>query len=273
MNIATLQAAHRLRVPVWIAEHSNPAKQKLSTMWELWRMRTYPHCAGCIVLTKDIAEYMQRWIDPKRICVIPNAIATPVAQHNEHKTAPNNCRVVLALGRLSPEKGVDILVKAWRQIHSQVGDWELHIAGDGPQRSELEELSRDLPKIKFLGWMDNPWEAYAKSSIYVLPSRYEGFPVALVEAMSQRLACVSTRSSDALNELSADQTAVRLVDLESPEQLGESMLALIQAPLRRKELGDNAQILSRNYSWEKIGPLWDQLLLNATQLKQTRSLG
>ena len=55
MNISTLQAARGLRLPVWIAEHSDPSRQRLSRAWEWWRGRTYPRCTGCVALTSEIA--------------------------------------------------------------------------------------------------------------------------------------------------------------------------------------------------------------------------
>ncbi len=262
MNIVTLQASRGLIVPVWIAEHSNPARQKLSIVWEWWRARTYPRCTGCIVLTPTIAKYVQRWVARERLLVIPNAIELPNAASEPSPAQPSQARVVLALGRLSPEKGMDLLVDAWRKVYLQLDGWELHIAGDGPQRSELEKQSRGIPSIKFLGWVDDPWASYRTAGVFILPSRYEGFPVALVEAMSQQLPCIATRCTEAVEQLSSNETAIHLVAPDSIAELATAILKLAHQPEYRLQLGKAARAVSANYSWAEIGPRWDNLLVS-----------
>ncbi len=260
MNIVTLQATRSLNVPVWIAEHSNPAMQKLGILWERWRARTYPRCSGCIVLTQSIADYLSRWVSSQRILVIPNAIELPVALAFQYPSTAPQSRIVLALGRLSPEKGMDILIEAWRKVHSQLDGWKLIIAGDGPQRVALEKQSQGISSIDFLGWVDDPWSVYQQAQIFVLPSRYEGFPVALVEAMSQSLACIATRCTDAVDELSNNRTAVHLVATDSSAEIATAILTLANNRNYQLQLGAAARDISANYLWTKIGPRWDNLL-------------
>lgn len=260
MNIVTLQAARNLQVrklpvPVIISEHSNPAKQRLSRIWEAWRSRNYPRCTKCVVLTDEIAQYAQRWVTAEKISVIPAAIAPP----REPPKVNRSSELVLAVGRLSPEKGFDLLIEAWRKIHHQIPTWQLHIAGAGSEQPSLTESARDMPSIKMLGWIPNAWPLYQDASLYVLPSRYEGFPVALVEALSQGCPAIATRCSDATMRPPLS-LALELVDTDSPEQLAGAILKLANQPNLRRELAEAGIKASTNFHWDTIGLLWDQLL-------------
>ena len=255
MNIVTLQAARGLAVPVVISEHSNPEKQRLGRLWETWRARNYPGCSGCVVLTDEIAAYMLRWIPAERICVIPAAISPPV----EVARVPRADNVILAVGRLSHEKGFDLLVEAWRQIQHRLPGWQLRIAGAGSQWAALAEQSKDLPGVQLLGWMQDTWPLYQQATMFVLPSRYEGFPVALVEALSQGCPAIATRCTEATQRPPLSM-ALQLVASESAEQLATAMLQLAQRPELRARLSAGAIHASSEFRWEKIGLLWDRLL-------------
>ncbi len=255
MNIVTLQAARKLPIPVIISEHSNPAKQRLGRIWEAWRSRNYPHCSECVVLTDEIAHYMQRWVPAKKIRVIPAAIAPPTEQAQVTRSEA----LVLAVGRLSREKGFDLLIEAWRKIYLQIPGWQLHIAGAGSEQSSLAEQVGDLPSVKLLGWIPNAWPLYQQATMFVLPSRYEGFPVALVEALSQGCPSIATRCTEATQRppLSA---VLQLVDTESSDQLAAAILELAQRPDRRKQLSGESVRASDGFHWDKIGKLWDDVI-------------
>ena len=254
MNIVTLQAARGLGVPVVISEHSNPAKQKLGRLWETWRGRTYPNCSACVVLTDEIARYMQRWIPSDRMCVIPAAIAPP----ERFEKLPREDNVVLAVGRLSREKGFDLLIDAWRQIHQQLPGWQLHIAGAGAEQAALAARAKDLPSVQLLGWTADPWPLYQRATMFVLPSRYEGFPVALVEALSQGCPAIATRCTEA-TQCPPLSTALRLVDPECSKQLAAAIVQLAVDANLRKRLSSSAVEVSSRFLWENIGPMWDRL--------------
>ena len=297
MNISTLQAARGLKLPVWIAERSDPYRQRLSPLWEWWRRRTYPSCTGCIAQTEEIAQRLSQWIPLSRIEVIPNAVdaatyhapaldspAAPPASSTDTSTGgkppsgkppsseppssepPNSesPKIVLSVGRLSPEKGIDQLLQAWRQAHPQMPGWELWIVGDGPQRASLEAQATNLPRVHFTGWLDEPAQLYRTAQLFVLPSRYEGFPNALLEAMSYALACMSTNCSQAITELSHDGLALHVISASNAEsvaeQLTSGLIELSNNPQRRRQLGTAAHRVSLDYSWNRIGPLWDRLL-------------
>lgn len=255
MNIVTLQAARKLPIPVIISEHSNPAKQQLSRLWEAWRSRNYPRCSVCVLLTEEIAEYAKRWVPAEKVRIIPTAIAPPA----ELAPLMRSDRLVLAVGRLSHEKGFDLLIEAWKKIHVKLPGWQLHIAGSGAVQAALSEQARDLPSVKLLGWIPNAWPLYQQASMFVLPSRYEGFPVALVEALSQGCPSIATRCTEATQRLPLSRV-LQLVDTESSDQIAAAILQLAQRPEDRKQLSAASIQASSEFHWDKVGVLWDELL-------------
>ncbi len=254
MNIVTLQACRGLNVPVVISEHSDPSKQRLSRLWEFWRGRTYPKAHRCVVLTEGIASYLGRYIASDRLRVIPPAINPPLLDNEVARQ-----RSILFVGRLSQEKGVDLLLKAWQQVQPLLPDWSLQIAGSGPMEDSLRQLAATLPRVEFLGWVQNAWPLYQQSSILVLPSRYEGFPVALIEGLSQGIAAVTTQSSDAI-QLFERQHAVRSVAVEDAQALADGLLEVASNERLRIDLGNAGRTAAAQFSWDRIGRRWDQLL-------------
>ena len=185
MNIVTLLACRGLPVPVVIAEHSDPRHQNLGVIWEPLRRRTYRQAAAIVVLTRAVAEHLRGVAGERPIYVIPNGIAAPAEPIRtlQGSIAP----LIVALGRLSDEKGFDTLIDAFACVASEHPEWQLEIAGEGPQRAALQQRIEQagLPaRIKLVGWVDDPAAFLARAAIFVLSSRYEGFPVSLLEAMA-----------------------------------------------------------------------------------------
>ncbi|MFN0070269.1 MAG: glycosyltransferase family 4 protein [Chloroflexota bacterium] len=148
-------------------------------------------------------------------------------------------RVVLYVGRLEPVKGADCLLDAWPAVLERVPEAELVIAGDGSCRDELE--ARSVPRVRFLGAQHDPLPLYQAADCYVLPSRSEGLPVALLEALAVGLPVVSTSVGGATEILRGFEHS-SLVTPGDPDalasgiarQLGDSADANQRAVLRRR---------------------------------------
>lgn len=262
MNILALEASRRLQVPIWISEHSDPSKQRLSSLWEYWRARSYPRCSGCVVLTTTIAAYMRRWVSSD-IVVIPPAIDPPsIPELKEHGDS-SGLRQFLYVGRLSLEKGPDLLLQAWARVVEQLAEWEMVIVGDGPMREAMQRDAQSLHRVRCLGWKKDIWPFYQNASAFVLPSRYEGFPIALLEAMSQGVPSITTRCTSAIDALTeqGELTGLATVAPGDVEALANAMLKTASAnPSDRVSAGRGLQKTARRYLWDQIGPQWDTLL-------------
>ncbi len=218
-NITTVTAALALKRPLWIAEHSDPSRQLLGLVWETWRQWAYRRLAratqtGCVVLTSHIAQTMHNRFPGLNIKVIPPAITmydciTTITQKTDQDlSAPSDTSSrplsVLAMGRHSPEKNFDGLLRAWSQVEKSFPGWRLVLAGDGPEHESLKKLAQQLQiggSVHFAGWVSDPWSLYRQSNLLAMTSHYEGVPVAMLEAMATGLACISTPCSSSVESL------------------------------------------------------------------------
>ena len=256
-NIVTLQAARTLNIPTWISEHSDPDKQRLGALWEFWRKITYRNCTGCTVLTQDIAKTMQMWVAPTKIRVIPPAIIECETRITKEEDIT---RSILFLGRLSQEKRVDLLIESWRKVHSALPDWNLNIAGDGQERTQLESLASGLPRIVFHGWVDNPQELLSSSQVFALTSDYEGFPVSLLEAMDHSLACLTTHCTGAIDSLNAHTECVLTSPVNDAEAFAENLKQICCDTELQDRLSTAGRKRAKDFYWPEVGKLWDRLL-------------
>jgi len=145
----------------------------------------------------------------------------------------------LFVGRLSAEKGVDRLLRAWQSIHDC--GRTLWIVGDGPERPRLEAMVREggIRNIQFTGFLNHleMQEIWAKSACNIIPSIWkEPFGMVVLEAWAKGRPVVAHHIG-ALSEIIADGVDGLLVSDHQPEQLGEAMLSLLQNPVRAQQMG------------------------------------
>jgi glycosyltransferase involved in cell wall biosynthesis len=148
---------------------------------------------------------------------------------------PNTWPRVLAVGRLSQEKGLDMLLHAWRTVQRPYPQAHLQILGAGPEEETLRQLAKTLnleASVTFAGHR-NPAQYYASATLFVLPSRYEGMPNAMLEAAAAGLPIVATPCSDGVTDLLRNAAGTWLTSSISANSLAESIVASLAelAPL------------------------------------------
>lgn len=135
---------------------------------------------------------------------------------------------LVTVGRLSWEKGLDVLIRAMPRVREVFPHVNLAILGQGALREQLIELAHNLSlngTIEFLGFQQNPWPFIRYADLFVLPSRSEGLPNALLEAMALQKEVVATDCPGALRELKALNPALTLVPAEEPEALAATIIS------------------------------------------------
>ncbi len=261
MNVLTLLASQRLHAQVVIAEHSDPRHQRMHAAWERLRSWTYPRCAAAVVLSDAVAQYVRTLVDDRPVYVIPNGIGRPsvttanVAQRDE--------RMVVAMGRLSPEKGFDLLIDAFARLAAPHADWRLAIAGEGPERDSLQRQidERGLQQqVQLVGWVNDPERFLARSALFVMSSRYEGFPVALLEAMACGLPVVSFDCDSGPREIVRPDVDGVLVAAEDTAALAQAIERLMVDPATRQRLGTRAGDVVERFSLEVFQQRWTEVL-------------
>jgi glycosyltransferase involved in cell wall biosynthesis len=146
-----------------------------------------------------------------------------------------------SIGRVEHQKGFDLLIRALPQI----GDSTLVLVGDGSERRALEELSTTLgvaDRLVWAGWNDDPRSLLGSFDVFVLPSRFEGFPLAVLEAMLARSAVVATDVGSVAEAVLDDETGL-LVPPEDPTALARAINRLLADDELRGRLGDRGREL------------------------------
>lgn len=198
-----------------------------------------------------------------KISYIPNGVEIPVLLKNSNDQVTQ----VITITRLSIEKGVDILLKAWAEVIREKKDLKLLIVGYGPLASQLKMLSRSLGttgSVDFVGLIENTSKYLQKSDLFVLPSRSEGLSNALLEAMSYGIACIATKVGGNGELLRGEYKEIPvgsymstengcLINSEDVKGLSEAILFLLRDRTARKEMGQKGrQFIQENYSIDSV---------------------
>ena len=219
-----------------------------------WRRRwlnrwTTGRADAVLSVSREAARMMQReWDVPEhKISIVPNGVdvaafrpADSPDQVRQSRSAiglQTEDRVVICVANLHPIKGIDVLLRAWRQVAMVEPRARLLIVGDGPLRAELEGLATDLrcgSTVRFVGSRTDVAELLRAADLFVLPSRSEGCNNAILEAMATGLAVVATDAGGTAETVTPNRTGW-LVPPEAPGPLAETVLAaLLDTPARQR---------------------------------------
>lgn len=270
-NILTLLAARGTGQKIVVSERTDVRHHRIGRVWEWLRKRTYPGACSIVVQTDAVGAAMKPIARNAPIHVIPNAVPNPVrsvAQAGspsppQNFSVPSDRNWFVAVGRLSHEKGVDRLISGFAQIAEQCPAWNLMIIGDGPEKSKLQdavENHRVRDRVLFPGWIESPWSTIPKSSIAVLPSRYEGFPNALLEAMSHGLAPIAFDCESGPSEIITHNKDGLLVSQDDVAALAAVMQSLANDDTQRTRLATAALSVNDRFSPERVYARWEVVL-------------
>jgi glycosyltransferase involved in cell wall biosynthesis len=182
-------------------------------------------------------------------------------------------KAVVAAGRLTGQKGFDLLIRAFAQVVPERPDWELRIYGDGSQRAELERLIAELGlngSVRLMGATSDIGEELARASVFALSSRFEGFGMVLVEAMSKGVPVVSFDCPRGPSEIVDDGVDGVLVPNGDVDALASALVELTGDEQRRRSLGAAGLEKSRRYEIGAIGARWDALLAELEERRAAR---
>jgi glycosyltransferase involved in cell wall biosynthesis len=263
-NVLALIAGRGSGVPVVVSERVDPRRHSLRRPWEWLRRLTYPQAAGLVVQTEGVAAWARALVAPARVHVVPNAAETlPVG------TAPAwlpASPFIAGMGRLTPQKGFDMLIRAFATFSERRPDWRLVILGEGEERAALELLAGGLGlqgRVLLPGAIASPGSVLTSASFFVLSSRYEGFPNALLEAMALGLPCVATDCDSGPREVVSDGVDGLLVRVNDSEALATAMASLADDDGLRQRIGGAARAAAQRYAPAGVFALWDAVLVDA----------
>jgi GalNAc-alpha-(1->4)-GalNAc-alpha-(1->3)-diNAcBac-PP-undecaprenol alpha-1,4-N-acetyl-D-galactosaminyltransferase len=267
-NVRTLVALICTKIPVIISERTDPRYNPISRFWSCSRRFFYPLSAALVVQTRSVGQWAQCTFPSCKISVIPNF----VRNIPESKGSGREKSMILAVGRLGREKGYDLLLRAFAVAGGVQKGWHLTILGEGIERHNLERLIAALgltASVHLPGIVKEPAEWMQKTSLFVLTSRFEGFPNALLEAMACGCAVIATNCPSAPAEIINDDTNGLLVPAEDVIALSNAMQRLMDDESLRQRMGVQALKVKTTFSQETIMAEWDALIENISSKGDT----
>ena len=269
-NILTILALTGTRYPVVVTEHFDPYARSCGKIWNWLRRYTYPRAARLICVSLGASEYFH-WLRRSKLQVIYNPIARPdLTQMVRDLPLGVDAQKhwVMAMGRLTPAKGFDLLLTAFARLAQRHQDWQLIILGEGELRGELEAL-RDRMGLQrqalLVGHRPDPFALLARAELFVMSSRFEAFPNALAEAMACGVPAVSFNCRSGPNEIIRHGVDGLLVPPGDIDALVAAMERLIASPTERTQLAAQAITIGDRFAMPKIMGIWEELLTKLTE--------
>lgn len=260
-NITATICSSLLRIPIIVSERTNPLKHKLSKTVLILRNIVYKFCSSLVVQTNESRQYFAEFVKESKIVVIPNFVDLKKFDQFNRLRIPN--KQILSIGRLSFEKGHDLLIKAFASSKSRHQGWKLIIVGDGPlfqSYNRLIEQFDSRESIQLVGKKNNVLEYLFSSAFFVLPSRYEGFPNVLLEATATGLPCIAFNCGMGISEVVENGFNGLLADAEDYESLKECIDSLSENTELQRKFKGNAKIKVQEFEINKIMTLWNSLI-------------
>jgi glycosyltransferase involved in cell wall biosynthesis len=237
------------------AERNDPRLQSFGRTWDFLRYLAYRYADRVTVNSHGALTTIAEKIPSSNIIFTPNPIPIPLATPAITLDGPT----ILTVSRLHQQKGIDLLLAAFAALRAP--DWHLMVVGEGREREKLEQYSRTLgvqTRTTFVGIVDNPMPYYKAADIFALPSRHEGTPNALLEAMSVGLPAVVSDASSGPRDLVEGPNTGFVVKTGDINSLTQALQQLIDDPQLRHGLGERAAaFMNRERRNDKAYKLWD----------------
>lgn len=257
-NIEVILATLGNKTPVLVVEHSNYWAET-SIIYKTVRIIAYKLANKVILLTKVDKQKYDEYLSHSEV------ISNPIFLESKEEYVGERERTLLAVGRLHDVKQFDHIIFVFSQIVKKHPEWKLIIAGSGSELDSLTEYANHLgieENVTFTGNVIDISKLYKKHGVFVLCSSYEGFPMALGEAMFFGMPVVSYDCLTGPSEMIEDQVSGLLVEHNNKIELESAILSLINSKEKRVSLGNSAQKRMEDFSLSKIGKKWKVLIEN-----------
>lgn len=258
VNILTSLAAIGTGLPVIVSERIDPYFYPSEKVWRLLRLCAYLFAKRIVVQTERAKSYFPFFLRSK-ILIIPNVVLRP--SHPDKITTRPTGHIV-AMGRLAYQKGFDLLIEAIAKIAPKFPGLKVSIIGDGPEKKALLSLrdSKGLTdKIHFTGQLNNPTDLLQQATLFVFPSRFEGFPNALAEAMAMGLPVVASDCSGNRDLVRAGIDG-EIFPVNDVERLALALTYLLQNETIRSRYAQAAKEVVERFSLERNMTSWNQVI-------------
>lgn len=252
-----------LGIPVMEAERVSPARFKFIGTSSR-KIFVYYSLRMAERITVQLESYRNQYpaFLRERIVSIPNPVFQPVSLA-QPAGIPDEPKILLSVGRISYQKNYSILIYAFSKLAHKYPNWNLVIAGDGEERPMIEKIISDLglqKRITLLGSVENVEKLYTSAHLFCLPSRWEGFPNALAEALAHGLPSIGFEDCLGVKDLiDHNKSGLLARGTENIDSLTSALDALMADPLGRESMGKYATQSMKKYAPTEIFNEWEKL--------------
>jgi glycosyltransferase involved in cell wall biosynthesis len=259
-NILTSLATIGLDVPLIVSERIDTSAHEIGSVWSKLRQIAYRRPRAIVVQTEQVKRQLEKYCKTSRLHVIPNPISPEILVETQTRHTKNVPPVITAMGRLVSQKGFDLLLHALAKVRNQ---FHLRILGEGPDRNNLVDLTASLgisQSVSFLGLVNNPAKYLIESDLFVLSSRYEGFPNALLEAMACNLPVISFDCPSGPREILAAGECGILITSGNTQEMAKAIDELLESESMREAYARKSRARALDFKVDSIAQQWMSLL-------------
>ena len=263
-NILCSAAVWDLPIHLVVSERNDPRLQSIDRLWSRLRCVYYRRADVVTANTEGVLEALQAMGPWQRLALLPNPLPTALTLQDSHEPPVDREAEVLAVARLVPQKGLDVLIRAFASLPESVRDgWSLTLVGDGPELATLQALASDAglrDLVHFEGFRSDPLVFMRRASIFALPSRFEGMPNALLEAMAAGLPSVVTDASPGPLEMVCNGHQGLVVPTDDVSAFAAALQQLMLDGDLRNRCGVAARTTLRALDWDVVESHWRSVL-------------
>jgi len=248
------------------AERVHPPTVNIGRQWEWLRRATYRFLDVVVAQTHESARWIRANLKVRKVEIVPNPVVWPLPTQ-EPTIEPKlfikpDRKILIAVGRMTDQKQFKLLIECFARLSDKNPQWDLVILGEGPDRQQLLSLTENLNvsgRVKLPGRVGNLADWYQSADLFVLSSKFEGFPNVLVEAMSYGLASISFDCDTGPRDILRNEVDGLLLPLNDREALIGAIARLMIREDQRTEFAARAKEVRQRFAIQKIAEKWLQV--------------
>ncbi|MCT8992269.1 glycosyltransferase family 4 protein [Chelativorans sp. SCAU2101] len=281
-NILSGLAAAGTRCIAIGSEHNYPPCLPLGVAWTFLRRIIYPRLGAVTALTAQTGDWLRLHTGCRGVPIIPNPISFPLPIERNASIIPpapilqelGGELLLLAVGRLTPQKGFDLLLPAFSKLHAKFPEWRLVILGEGPDREQLLDQIEELgleDAVALPGVVGNLGDWFSAADVYVMSSRFEGFGNTLAEALCYGLPSVSFDCPFGPRDIIRDGIDGILVRPNDIDALAAALETVMGNEILRANMSSRAVEARSRFSEVHISDRWRSLFVGLLPERELRN--
>ena len=262
INIITLKACKGMKRRIIISERNDPKRLSRYKQWDVMARKLYNRADLVTANTRGALCDMSDYVEAGKLAFVPNPLVLSDSNGNDHGNVSTPTPFVLAVGRLVWDKAHDVLLDAFALAGDGLEGWRLAIVGDGRLNDSLRVRAERLDVAARVDWhgVRDPHPLYHAADVFVLPSRVEGTPNALLEAMSCGLPVIVSDGAPGLLELVENEVTGLVVPVNDAAALAAALRRLANDAELRRRLGEAARARVSEYDLPRALAAWESVI-------------